>query len=60
MYNTQALTSNFTGKIVNYDGCSGKCGVYFPSDGEIVYVHPDDEDVVFLTGELINVACSYM
>ena len=49
MYNTQALTSNFTGKIVNYDGCSGKCGVYFPSDGEIVYVHPDDEDVVFLT-----------
>ena len=38
----------FTGKIVNYDGCSGKYGVYFPSDGEIVYMHPDD-DVVFLT-----------
>ena len=39
----------FTGKIVNYDGCSGKYGVYFPSDGEIVYIHPDDKDVVFLT-----------
>ena len=42
----------FTGKIVNYDGCSGKYGVYFPSDGEIVYMHPDDKDVVFLTWEL--------
>ena len=42
----------FTGKIVNYDGCSGKYGVYFPSDGEIVYMHPDVKDVVFLTSEL--------
>ena len=39
----------FTGKIVNYDGCTGKYGVYFPSDGEVVYIYPDDEDVVFLT-----------
>ena len=31
-------------KIVNYDG-----EVYLPSDGEVVYVYPDDEDVVFLT-----------
>ena len=38
----------FTGNIVNYDGCSGKYGV-FPSDGEIVYMHPDDKDVAFLT-----------
>ena len=45
----------FTGKIVNYDGCSEKYGVYFPSDGEMVYMHPDDKDV-FLTWELINVA----
>ena len=37
-----------TGKIVYYDGCSGKYGVYFPSDVEIVYMHPDDKDV-FLT-----------
>ena len=37
----------FTGKIVNYDGCSGKYRVYFHSDGEIVYMHPDDKDVVF-------------
>jgi len=26
-----------------------KYGVYFPSDGEVVYIYPDDEDVVFLT-----------
>ena len=39
----------FTGKIMNYDGCTGKYGVYFPSDGEVVYIYPDDEDVVFLT-----------
>ena len=39
----------FTGKIVNYDGCTGRYGVYFPSDGEVVYIYPDDEDVVFLT-----------
>ena len=38
----------FTSKIVNYDGRSGKYGVYFLSDGEIVYMDPDDDDV-FLT-----------
>ena len=48
MCKTQALTS----KILNYDGCSGKYGVYFPSDSKIVYIHPDDKDVVFLTWEL--------
>jgi len=27
----------FTGKLqTSYDGCSGKCGVYVPSNGEIV------------------------
>ena len=31
--------------------------VHFPSDGEIVYMHPDAKDV-FLTWELINVACN--
>ena len=39
-------------------GCSGKYEIYFPSDGEIVYMHPDYKDVVFLTWELINVACT--
>ena len=39
----------FTVKIVNYDGCSRKYGVYFLSDGEIIYIHPDDKDFVFLT-----------
>ena len=46
MCKTQALTST---SPVNYDGYSRKYGVYFPSDGEIVYMHPDDKDVVFLT-----------
>ena len=39
----------FTGKIVNYDGCTGKYGVYFASDSEVVYINPDDKDVVYLT-----------
>ena len=57
-------------KIVNYDGCTGKYGVYFPSDGEVVYIYPDDEDVVFLiwlanilllgSEEFVYVATSYI
>ena len=31
------IVQYFTGKIVNYDGCTGKYGVYFPSDSEVVY-----------------------
>ena len=39
----------FTGKIVNYDDrCTGKYRVYFPSDGEVMYIYPDNENV-FLT-----------
>ena len=57
-------------KIVNYDGCTGKYGVYFPSNGEVVYIYPDDEDVVFLiwlanilllgSEEFVYVATSYI
>ena len=44
------INQYFTGKIVNYDGAlHGKCGVYFPSDGEVMYIYPDDEDFVFAT-----------
>ena len=38
-----------TGKIVNYDGCTETFGVCFPSDSEVVYINPDDKDVVYLT-----------
>ena len=32
----------FSGQIVSYDGLSGKYGAYFPSDGEVVFIEPDD------------------
>ena len=38
----------FTVKIVNSDGCSRKYGDYFTSDGEMIYMHPDNKDVLFL------------
>ena len=38
----------FEGQITNYDGLTGKYGVYFPIDQEIVYIFPDDKDVTFL------------
>ena len=37
----------FEGQITNYDGLTGKYGVYFPIDQETVYIFPDDKDVSF-------------
>ena len=37
----------FEGQITNYDGLTGKYGVYFPVDQETVYIFPDDKDVSF-------------
>ena len=31
-----------------YDGLTGKYGVYFPCDGETVYVYADDKDMRFV------------
>jgi len=50
MYKIQASTSISLVKYVNYDGAlHGKCGVYYRSDGEVVYIYPDDENIVFVT-----------
>ena len=38
----------FSGQIVSYDDLTGKYGAYFPSDGELVYIEPNDKDVVYL------------
>ena len=38
----------FDGQILNYDPSSGQYGVYFPSDHQIIYIHPDDKDVKYL------------
>ena len=38
----------FSGKIVSYDGMTGKYGAYFPSDGEVIFIEPNDKDVVYL------------
>ncbi len=38
----------FKGQVMNYDGHTGKYGIYFPSDGETVYVFPDDKDMRFI------------
>ena len=38
----------FNGEINSYDGRTGKYGIFFPSDGETVYVFPDDKDIRFL------------
>ena len=41
-------------KIVNYDGCMGKYGVYFPSDGEVVYICTGKYGVYFPSdGEVV-------
>jgi len=39
-----------TGKlqILNYDPTSGQYGVFFPSDNQTIYIHPNDKDVKFL------------
>ncbi len=38
----------FKGQIRNYDGLTGKYGIYFPFDSETVYVHPNDKDIRFI------------
>ena len=38
----------FDGQILNYDPSSGQYGVYFPSDHQTIYIHPDDKDVKYL------------
>ena len=38
----------FSGKIVSYDGMTEKYGAYFPSDGEVIFIEPNDKDVVYL------------
>ena len=38
----------FEGQITNYDGLTGKYGVYFPIDKETIYIFPNDKDVSFL------------
>ena len=37
----------FKGQITMYDGLTGKYGIYFPCDGETVYVYPNDKDLRF-------------
>ena len=31
-----------------YEGMIGKYGAYFLSDGEMVYIDPNDKDVIYL------------
>ena len=38
----------FDWQIVSYDGISGKHGIYFPSDGEVVFIEPNDKGVTFI------------
>ena len=38
----------FDGQILNYDPSSGQYGVYFPSDHQTIYIHPNDKDVKYL------------
>ena len=38
----------FSGEINSYDELSGKYGVYFPCDGETVFVFPDDKDISYV------------
>ena len=38
----------FDGNIVSYDGVCGKYGAYFPSDGEVIFIEPNDKDVIYL------------
>ena len=38
----------FSGKIVSYDGMTEKYGAYFRSDGEVIFIEPNDKDVVYL------------
>ena len=35
----------FKGQITMYDGLTGKYGIYFPCDGETVYVYSNDKGV---------------
>ena len=37
----------FDGIIMNYNGMTGKHGIYFPCDGEVVEVSLQDDDVRF-------------
>ena len=41
-------TQWFKGQISNYDGLTGKYRIYFPCDGETVYVYPNDKDMRFV------------
>ena len=34
---------SFSGQIVSYDGLSGKFDAYFPLDGGVVFIEPDDK-----------------
>ena len=38
----------FTGEINSYDEYSGKYGVYFPCDGETIFIYPDDKDIRYV------------
>ena len=38
----------FDGQILNYNPSSGHYGVYFPSDHQTIYIHPNDKDVKYL------------
>ena len=40
--------ASFDGQIVSHDSISGKYGTYFPSDGEVVFIEPNDKDVTFI------------
>lgn len=39
----------FKGQITNYDGLTGKYGVFFPCDGETVFVDKNDKDMRFIS-----------
>ena len=38
----------FSGEVSSFDEHSGKYGIYFPCDGETVFVYPDDKDIRYV------------
>ena len=34
--------------IVSYDGVTGRYGAYFRSDGEVIFIEPNDKNVLYL------------
>ena len=47
----------FAGQIVSYDydRVCGKYGAYFPSDGEVIFIEPNDKDMLFTLTNVIAI-----